>query len=389
MFRYAAGTHDHEGYHPEQPNADRLYNTRYLDFAQRLLGNVTDRAARHNVPQVCDAICKRHGTACALPVACSSLVDAVSLRASSTPYNSKQVWLTETNSICHQGLRNGTDAYINSVWLVNRLGLLASRNLTFAGRQVGSAKTESGFKVVHQGNTIDACFALLTGSFSSLPLPLFADPRRRSLAITTRCWATGPKSLRFNLGRITVRHFSLPCCAYRTLPHAAHPLASPFPDTTLLFRNLVGPQVLPASVKLPAAAKDDWSDLQGARARAYAYCRPGSLGDVTLTLLNFDNATAATFAIDELELGDAALSDIARDGTSRLDFLLTPVASPLAEYPWISRHMALNGVALNVTADGDLPPLEGRPAKLTDALILPPLTIAFVVLSGINAPACR
>jgi hypothetical protein len=174
------------------------------------------------------------------------------------------------------------------------------------------------------------------------------------------------------------------------LTRAAYLLALPYPDTTLLFRNLVGPQVLPASVTLPAAAKDDdWSDLQGARARAYAYCRPGSLGDVTLTLLNFDNATAATFVFDNLELGDAALADTAKDGTSRLDFLLTPVASPLAEYPWISRHMALNGNPLNVTADGDLPSLKGRPAKLSDALLLPPLTVAFVVLTGVNAPACR
>lgn len=51
-FSFLPGTEDHSGYHPERQNASRLYNTRYLDFTQRLLGNVTDRARRHNIPEV-------------------------------------------------------------------------------------------------------------------------------------------------------------------------------------------------------------------------------------------------------------------------------------------------------------------------------------------------
>ena len=149
---------------------------------------------------------------------------------------------------------------------------------------------------------------------------------------------------------------------------------SPVSDTTLLFRKLVGPRVLPVSLDMADAG---WrSDLKGARARAFAYCHSSSPGDVTLTLLNFDNTTHA-----DVQLSNA--------GSGRLDYLLTPVAPPSAEYPWTSRHIALNGVALNVTAAGDLPPLQGRPAKVDAKLTLPPLTVAFVVLQGLDAPACR
>lgn len=45
------------------------------------------------------------------------------------------VWLTETNSICHQGVYNVTDRFANSVWLADRLGLMASRGTTLMARQ--------------------------------------------------------------------------------------------------------------------------------------------------------------------------------------------------------------------------------------------------------------
>eukprot|EP00040_Diaphanoeca_grandis_P020457 m.108825 g.108825 ORF g.108825 m.108825 type:complete len:514 (+) comp27907_c0_seq1:41-1582(+) len=45
------------------------------------------------------------------------------------------VWLTETNSICHQGVFNATNAFLNSLWLVNRLGLMSERGVKLMGRQ--------------------------------------------------------------------------------------------------------------------------------------------------------------------------------------------------------------------------------------------------------------
>ena len=45
------------------------------------------------------------------------------------------VWLTETDSICHQGVWNVTNAYANSLWLTNRLGAFANRGVQVMGRQ--------------------------------------------------------------------------------------------------------------------------------------------------------------------------------------------------------------------------------------------------------------
>ena len=61
------------------PDIARFWNTTYLDYAERLLGNVTTIASQ-SAPRA-------------------------------------QVWLTETDSICHQGVDGVTNAYMN------RLGL--------------------------------------------------------------------------------------------------------------------------------------------------------------------------------------------------------------------------------------------------------------------------
>jgi hypothetical protein len=79
------------------PLMARLWSTRHLDFALRLQGNVTDIARR------------------AAPGA--------------------EVWISESNSVCHQGINGVTNAYLNSVWLVNRLGTMANANLSVMARQ--------------------------------------------------------------------------------------------------------------------------------------------------------------------------------------------------------------------------------------------------------------
>lgn len=90
------GMKDHTtlGIHPETA---RLWSTKYLDFALRLSGNMT-AIRTHAAPKA-------------------------------------DVWLTESDSICHQGIMGATNAYINSVWLVNRLGIMANANVTVMARQ--------------------------------------------------------------------------------------------------------------------------------------------------------------------------------------------------------------------------------------------------------------
>ena len=79
------------------PETARLWSTKYLDFALRLAGNMT--AIRNRVAPQAD------------------------------------VWLSESDSICHQGVMGVTNAYLNSVWLVNRLGIMANANVTVMARQ--------------------------------------------------------------------------------------------------------------------------------------------------------------------------------------------------------------------------------------------------------------
>ena len=79
------------------PLVARLWSTRHLDLALRLQGNVTE-IARRAAPGV-------------------------------------PVWISESNSVCHQGVNGVTNAFLNSVWLVNRLGIMANANVSVMARQ--------------------------------------------------------------------------------------------------------------------------------------------------------------------------------------------------------------------------------------------------------------
>lgn len=46
-----------------------------------------------------------------------------------------QIWLSETNSICHQGVYNATNSFINSLWLVNQMGMISKRGMPVMARQ--------------------------------------------------------------------------------------------------------------------------------------------------------------------------------------------------------------------------------------------------------------
>jgi heparanase 1 len=79
------------------PLVSRLWSTRHLDLALRLQGNVTE-IARRAAPGV-------------------------------------PVWISESNSVCHQGVNGVTNAFLNSIWLVNRLGIMANANVSVMARQ--------------------------------------------------------------------------------------------------------------------------------------------------------------------------------------------------------------------------------------------------------------
>ena len=81
------------------PLVPRLWSTRHLDFALRLQGNVSD-IARRGAPDA-------------------------------------EVWISESNSICHQGVNGVTNAYLNSLWLVNRLGIMANAGVRDGQAELG------------------------------------------------------------------------------------------------------------------------------------------------------------------------------------------------------------------------------------------------------------
>ena len=51
------------------------------------------------------------------------------------PHLADKIWLTESNSICHQGVFNVTNAFANSIWLVDRFGIMANRGTQLMARQ--------------------------------------------------------------------------------------------------------------------------------------------------------------------------------------------------------------------------------------------------------------
>jgi hypothetical protein len=79
------------------PLVSRLWSTKHLDFALRLQGNVS-AIARRSAPDA-------------------------------------EVWISESNSVCHQGVNGVTNAYLNSIWVVNRLGIMANANVSVMARQ--------------------------------------------------------------------------------------------------------------------------------------------------------------------------------------------------------------------------------------------------------------
>jgi len=93
------GAEDHHPlpFPPTNPNVSHLYDPQYWDVAGRLADDISD------------------------------------IVAAFAP--GKPIWLSETNSINHQGVFNVSNAFFNSLWLVNRFGLMAERGTPLMSRQ--------------------------------------------------------------------------------------------------------------------------------------------------------------------------------------------------------------------------------------------------------------
>jgi len=99
-------------------NTKLFWNTTYLDYSAVTLNQEMHRIAAMNAPQ-----------------AQVWLSESNSICHQGTNPNANPNWMCESNSICHQGTSGITNAYLNTIWMVNRWGTLASQNVTVMARQ--------------------------------------------------------------------------------------------------------------------------------------------------------------------------------------------------------------------------------------------------------------
>lgn len=123
---------------------------------------------------------------------------------------------------------------------------------------------------------------------------------------------------------------------------------------------------------------------------------------VTLLLINLSNQTE--FIISAGSSGSSGLHIIQRESLfvrrvkkavswagskssnvalHREEYLLTPGEGRLR-----SKTMLLNGVPLDVTADGEIPKLESASMDAYSPITIASRTVKFVVLPNFDAPAC-
>eukprot|EP01052_Picozoa_sp_SAG31_P010484 SAG31_NODE_575_length_13961_cov_41.577550_6_plen_398_part_00 len=306
------GLPDHTPLDPSNESIARLWSTEYLDLALVLAQNVT-ALARKNA---------HHAS----------------------------VWLSETNSICHQGVSGATNAYLNSLWLVNRLGLMANNNVSVMARQslVGYNYSLLGNWPVEQIAPNPVCQILnLCTDF-----------------ISNRWCEQDP-------ARTHTHSFPLSCtpCVRRLQDYF----------TTILFKRLFGNQVLGTTASASALLANR-SLKSGDRARAYAFCAKS--GGVAVALINFDSTEAATFRF----------TPTSKLGSERRDYLLSPGAQRVVEsFKWSAREILLNGIPLRMAPDGALPDAvvgHGKVGK-SETVTLGPLEVGFVMFPAAAEPTCQ
>nr|CAD1827777.1 unnamed protein product [Ananas comosus var. bracteatus] len=164
----------------------------------------------------------------------------------------------------------------------------------------------------------------------------------------------------------------------------------PNPDyySALLWHRLMGTNVL--SVNFTGTNK----------IRAYAHCAKESNG-ITVLLINLSSDTTTQVSV---ATGDG-VNNVARDsihngqgsrklrrtprltkenGVTREEYHLTPKDGNLH-----SQTMLLNGNALSVDSDGNIPELEPVEVDATQPISVAPYSIVFAHIPNFDAPACR
>ncbi|KAK7304670.1 hypothetical protein VNO77_42555 [Canavalia gladiata] len=171
---------------------------------------------------------------------------------------------------------------------------------------------------------------------------------------------------------------------------------TPNPDyySALLWHRLMGKKVLAIS-----------TDISSPFLRTYAHCSKDRTG-VTLLLINLSNQTRfiltvknpVTASVEENEVATTihknsffdnlkkTFSWVGTKGsevTFREEYHLTPQDDYLR-----TQTMVLNGIPLELTNEGDLPPLDPVRNNVRSPIYMAPLSIAFVVYPNFDASAC-
>lgn len=256
--------------------------------------------------------------------------DISSLRDQHMP--AAEAWLGETGSAVGGGAQNVSNVFVDGFEWLDKLGQLATRGQSLVFRQ-----TLCGYRYAEPGR---CC--------------------RQSVCLSV----CGSRAL--DHAHCSTAH--LPLYRYGFINFDLQPLPDYF--TTVLFKRLVGVAALATNVT-----------SSNGLVRGYAFCaRPqpsaASQGAVVMILMNMNNATAAQVAVS----APKAMAG------PRHDYLLTAPAASLT-----SSTVLLNGVALAVAADGQLPAMPPRVVPSTEAskVQLPPRSYGFFVWPQANAPACN
>uniref|UniRef100_A0A673NA33 Heparanase n=1 Tax=Sinocyclocheilus rhinocerous TaxID=307959 RepID=A0A673NA33_9TELE len=148
----------------------------------------------------------------------------------------------------------------------------------------------------------------------------------------------------------------------------------PLPDywLSLLYKRLVGPEVLKAQVLMNSGPKKPIRLYLHCTNRKSTHYRPGA---VTLFALN-------------LNKNEVPISLPAHTANSTIEAFVLQSAET-GEQSLYSRSVKLNGQVLRMVDDGTLPPLKGRELPPGERLKLPGFSFAFYVLIEAQAPVCK
>jgi hypothetical protein len=108
--------------------------------------------------------------------------------------------------------------------------------------------------------------------------------------------------------------------------------------------------------------------------RAYAHCSSSSPGDLGVMLMNLQPASDAGAKPRRVILSSSAAA-----AAATTEYHLTSGGADAT-----STSVKLNGVVLRATAEGLVPDMVGRAGR-SDAVLLEPASIAFVVIHGAGA----